>query len=181
MMRPEGAPEVWPATEQENDAMAITPEPTGLAGQGAGIPRQEDDGMVAFVAAGSDLEGVGTPDGTGRLSAQGQPEMNGGGPATGPAGQAVGADSTQLLGTQQLDSLMERWQQIQVTFVDEPRRAVEEADLLVAELMEQLTRVFALQRDALESQWSSGRDVSTEDLRVGLQRYRSLFQRLLAA
>jgi hypothetical protein len=181
MIRPEGSPQTRPpATRQEDDPTAITLEPMGSTGESVERLGQENDGMATFEAAGSDVQGVGTPAGTDGLAAQAQPE-NGGGQSITVAGQAVDADSTQLLGTQQLDSLMARWQQIQVAFVDEPRRAVQEADALVAELMEQLTRVFALQRDGLESQWSSGQDVSTEDLRVGLQRYRSLFQRLLAA
>ena len=74
-----------------------------------------------------------------------------------------------------------RWREIQATFVDEPRRSVEEADKLVTELLQQLTSSFAQERTALEQQWDQGQDVSTEDLRVALTRYRSFFQRLLAA
>ena len=74
-----------------------------------------------------------------------------------------------------------RWQRIQGGFVDEPRRAVEEADALVAELMQQLADSFSQERSRLESQWDRGDDVSTEDLRVALQRYRSFFDRLLSA
>src|SRR5262249_55943835 len=36
-----------------------------------------------------------------------------------------------------------RWSAIQTGFVDEPRKAVEEADTLVAEVMKQLAEVFA--------------------------------------
>jgi hypothetical protein len=74
-----------------------------------------------------------------------------------------------------------RWESIQVTFVDDPRDAVENADALVAELMQQLADGFARERERLEGQWSRGEDVSTEDLRVVLQRYRSFFRRLLSA
>jgi hypothetical protein len=65
--------------------------------------------------------------------------------------------------------------------VDEPRKAVQEADALVAELMQRLAQTFAAEREDLESRWSGGDDVSTEDLRHGLRRYRSFFERLLAA
>jgi hypothetical protein len=68
-----------------------------------------------------------------------------------------------------------------VTFVDDPRDAVENADALVAELMQRLADGFARERERLEGQWSRGEDVSTEDLRVVLQRYRSFFRRLLSA
>jgi hypothetical protein len=77
--------------------------------------------------------------------------------------------------------LSERWQEIQTRFVDEPRRAVEDADGLVADVLRQLTDTFSRERDRLEHEWNAGEDVSTEDLRVALQRYRSFFERLLAA
>lgn len=74
-----------------------------------------------------------------------------------------------------------RWQEIQAGFVDEPQRAVEQADELVADLLEQVNVRFAEARSRLEDQWSRGEEASTEDLRVALTRYRSFFNRLLAA
>jgi hypothetical protein len=81
--------------------------------------------------------------------------------------------------------LRERWLVIQTEFVDEPRNAVEKADALVAEVLKQLTDTFAREREELEAAWSSAgdgttREVSTEDLRMAIQRYRSFFNRLLA-
>ena len=90
-------------------------------------------------------------------------------------------DEAPLLGEDEGAELSSRWESIQVTFVDDPRRAVEEADGLVAHVMQQLADGFARERESLEGQWSRGEDVSTEDLRVALQRYRSFFQRLLSA
>ena len=77
--------------------------------------------------------------------------------------------------------LRERWNALQARFVDEPRETVAEADSLVAELLQELAKGFSDARSSLESQWSAGDDVSTEDLRLSLQRYRSFFERLLAA
>lgn len=77
--------------------------------------------------------------------------------------------------------LRERWHGLQARFVDEPRETVSEADSLVAELLRDLAQSFDGARGKLEQQWSSGEDVSTEDLRVTLQRYRSFFERLLEA
>jgi hypothetical protein len=85
-----------------------------------------------------------------------------------------------LLDSDEAGGLRERWQSIQVAFVDEPRQAVEQADSLVAELMQRLAQTFHEERENLEGQWSRGDDVSTEDLRIGLQRYRSFFERLLS-
>ena len=72
-----------------------------------------------------------------------------------------------------------RWQEIQAGFVDEPRRAVQDADALVVDMMDRLARMLASERDQLESAGQTGK-VSTEDLRLGLRRYRALFERLLA-
>ncbi|MGE3272024.1 MAG: hypothetical protein AB7P40_24940 [Chloroflexota bacterium] len=72
-----------------------------------------------------------------------------------------------------------RWTDVQTGFVDEPRMAVEQADSLVAEMMKRLAQVFADERAHLEEQWSRGDDISTEDLRQALRRYRSFFDRLL--
>ena len=76
--------------------------------------------------------------------------------------------------------LHERWDAIQVGFVDEPRQAVEQADALVAGAMKRLAEIFAEERARLEGQWDRGDSVSTEDLRVALRRYRSFFGRVLA-
>jgi len=74
-----------------------------------------------------------------------------------------------------------RWTEIQAGFVDDPREMVEQADHLVADLMQRLASQFSEERSRLESQWDSEDDVSTEELRVTLTRYRSFFERLLEA
>jgi hypothetical protein len=77
-------------------------------------------------------------------------------------------------------SFRNRWREIQTGFVDEPRQAVKRADELVAELMQQLAQSFSDQRNNLEHQWGASDEVSTEELRVALTRYRSFFERLLS-
>ena len=72
-----------------------------------------------------------------------------------------------------------QWSKVQTGFVDEPRRTVKDADKLVAAVMQRLVEGFANERSGLEKQWDSGDNVSTEDLRIALQRYRSFFDRLL--
>lgn len=89
-------------------------------------------------------------------------------------------DSTPLFPNNELENLRTRWKEIQTAFVDEPRKAVEQADSLVASAMKRLAEVFAEERSKLEKQWDRGDSVSTEDLRVALQRYRSFFHRLLS-
>jgi hypothetical protein len=90
------------------------------------------------------------------------------------------SDEAPLFPAGDADAMRRRWTEIQAAFVDEPRRAVEQADGLVAEAIKTLAEMFAAERDRLEQQWDRGDDVSTEDLRQALQRYRSFFTRLLA-
>jgi hypothetical protein len=89
-------------------------------------------------------------------------------------------DSKHWAGLSDHEALRARWEAIQAGFVDEPRRAVEDADALVAQVIQQLAESFAAERARLETQWSRGDQVSTEDLRVALRRYRSFFQDLLS-
>jgi hypothetical protein len=91
-----------------------------------------------------------------------------------------GADAAPLFPEGELDGLRDRWREIQTGFVDEPRKSVEQADGLVASAMKRLAEVFAEERSQLEQQWDRGDSVSTEDLRVALQRYRTFFHRLLS-
>jgi hypothetical protein len=79
----------------------------------------------------------------------------------------------------ELDGLRARWSAVQTSFVDEPRRAVEEADQLVASIIQRVVETFADQRQKLETEWGRGEEVSTEDLRQSLRKYRSFFDRLL--
>jgi hypothetical protein len=85
-----------------------------------------------------------------------------------------------LLG-EESEQLRLRWESIQSTFVDEPRKSVEQADALVTDVIKRLTSTFQETRDSLETQLGEAENPSTEELRVGLQRYRSFFERLLSA
>jgi serine phosphatase RsbU (regulator of sigma subunit) len=85
-----------------------------------------------------------------------------------------------LLPARQVQELRERWLAIQSHFVDDPRRAVEDADQLVASAIKQIEEVFAAERTNLEKQSRHGDDATTEDLRLSLQHYRDVFDRLLS-
>ena len=102
----------------------------------------------------------------------------------GPGGVANGVGAAQaqpagLASAGDQERFVARWQEIQAGFVDEPRRAVQDADALVVDMMDRLARMLASEREQLESAGETGK-VSTEDLRQGLRRYRTLFERLLA-
>lgn len=100
-----------------------------------------------------------------------------------PAAQnsaAAEESSAPLFPGAEATELRSRWDAVQVGFVDEPRRAVEQADGLVAAAMKRLAEIFAEERARLEGQWDRGDSVSTEDLRLALRRYRSFFGRVLS-
>jgi hypothetical protein len=104
-------------------------------------------------------------------------------PAPQAAADAGTADTAtkagHLLAADDAEAFRARWTDVQHGFVDAPRQAVEQADGLVAELMQHLAKTFADERGRLEGQWDQGGDVSTDDLRTAFQRYRSFFDRLL--
>jgi hypothetical protein len=136
--------------------------------QAEGVPPSDERGAegqpVQDRAAGTER---GSGDTTDRVSAEG-----------GEAGEA-GEGRTALFADEERDRLGEQWGAVQAAFVDDPRAAVERADALVAEVVQSLTTSFTDERSRLEQQWSQGEDVSTEDLRQALHRYRSFFDRLL--
>jgi hypothetical protein len=111
-------------------------------------------------------------------------------PATTPVGApaapaasgrgTAGTTAGPLLAGEDAEGFRARWTDIQTGFVDAPRQAVEQADALVAELMQHLARTFADERGRLERHWDQGDDVPTDNLRDAFQRYRSFFERLLA-
>jgi len=102
-----------------------------------------------------------------------------------PEPNAAASDSAptvddELLFAADTSGLRSRWDDIQAVFVDDPADCVQQADTLVAEVVDQLTTAFAEARSRLEAQWARGEQASTEELRLALQRYREFFQRLLA-
>jgi hypothetical protein len=96
-----------------------------------------------------------------------------------PADAAPDNQSAALFEPNLLNQFNARWADVQTGFVDEPRRAVQEADALVSDVIQRIADTFGNERAALERQWDRGDNVSTEDLRLALQRYRSFFSRLL--
>jgi hypothetical protein len=89
------------------------------------------------------------------------------------------SDPVPLFSESEMNDFRSQWSNLQTGFVDEPRQTVEGADKLVAAVMQRLAEGFANERSGLEKHWDGGDNVSTEDLRVALQHYRSFFDRLL--
>ncbi|WP_225829993.1 hypothetical protein [Streptomyces sp. NK08204] len=115
-------------------------------------------------------------------SATGRTEAEAGAQETSATAAAPGVsddEMPQLLSDEEERDYRDRWQEIQGRFVDDPREAVHDADMLVADVMRTLAATFAERKKDLEGQWSVGEEVDTEQLRGALRRYRSFFNRLL--
>jgi hypothetical protein len=96
------------------------------------------------------------------------------------AGTRDGEAAAPLFAGEETVRMRTEWDAIQASFVDEPRQAVEAADRLVATAIRRLAEIFAEEKARLEGQWDRGGDVSTEDLRQALRRYRAFFGRVLS-
>ena len=181
------------SAERAGEGDVVTDEPSAgrgpsresIAGPGAGDTADggaDDRPAPAAAAAAAAGTGEGTATGdTGTSGTDGATDTGSDTTAAtrtgGDAGTGDG-DAAPLLAD--AEGFQARWEEIQVRFVDEPRGAVEDADALVATVMQRLAEGFAQERERLEAQWGRGEDISTEDLRVALQRYRSFFRRLLS-
>ena len=97
-----------------------------------------------------------------------------------PPAQTLEAAALPMFSSDEALGYRTRWEAVQTGFVDEPRKAVEEADALVAQVIKRLAEVFSDERTNLEHQWDRGDQISTEDLRIALRKYRSFFDRLLS-
>ena len=109
------------------------------------------------------------PDGSGQPQSEDTQEL-----------QEPNRDRTAMFEERETADFRSHWQSIQTDFIDDPRRCVERADQLVSETMKRLAQVFSEERARLEQSWDQGDNVSTEDLRLAFQRYRSFFDRLLS-
>jgi hypothetical protein len=105
------------------------------------------------------------------------------------SGQLVPGDvpdepNVALFDAEMTDQFRDRWQRLQMDFVDDPQTAVGLAGALVDEVVTALREAVDRQRSALE-EWHSGHGVDahaadTERLRVAVRRYRDFLDRLLS-
>ena len=159
---------------------------------GASVKQQEDRDAASDQrpqgTQGNAADMAAPPSGS-RLSPDG-PSVEAGNARPGPdraptrtaGGQEPGdAQPIPLLSADVAGAFLARWSEMQAAFVDDPHRVVEQADSLVAEVMQRIAETMAQERTGLERQLAAGEALSTEDLRLALQRYRSFFQRLLSA
>lgn len=97
---------------------------------------------------------------------------------TGRRGPDDSDETPPLIDEEKVTGFRDRWQNVQTGFVDDPKRAVQQADELVAGVISALATTFAEHKSELEAQWQQG-EPATEELRIALRRYRSFFDQLL--
>jgi hypothetical protein len=97
-----------------------------------------------------------------------------------PEREAEGEQLAALFPAETAEGFRSNWDAVQIGFVDDPRKAVQQADELVAKVMKSLAESFAGQRASIEADVGQNDQASTENLRVALRRYRSFFERLLS-
>lgn len=160
------------------------------AGENERLVRDDESDGLGDRSAGDGVDVV-TPDHPATGPAHGADVGTGGAAGVGAeagAGVGFGVHSSSgpgngtppLLASRDAEGFRARWTDVQTSFVDSPRHSVEQADALVAELMQHLATTFSDERSSLEQQWDRGDDIATDDLRTAFQRYRSFFERLLA-
>lgn len=98
-----------------------------------------------------------------------------------PSASGDDESPVQLFGPEAAERFRDEWQQIQARFVDDPKDAVQDADDLLAEVLQSLAGTFTERKQELEGQWHGESEALTEDLRLALRRYRTFFNQLLDA
>lgn len=176
---------------RSDPTVTTTTAPTATTATGTSVVRDEhpapsDEREGADTAAAVGATAAGHPSSTGTASDTGNAPAS---PATvGVSGAPASPDNlpkaesgerAALVTRDRAESYSSRWDTVKGEFVDEPRRAVADADALVGELLDELQELFKAQRSEIERGLDAD-ETSTEDLRVALRRYRSFFDRLLS-
>ncbi|MFF0969187.1 hypothetical protein ACWDQO_18905 [Streptomyces sp. NPDC003703] len=191
LAQPSGAPA--PETEEQRTGARRAPvypgESTGTVRREQTPDRDRMSGGARDTAGTAPGTAPGTEGAADTSAARERPDSRPAAPDTGRTDAAAGSTGAaadegeaapRLLTPEDEQGFRERWHEIQSQFVDDPREAVHTADALVADVMQTLAATFSRHKQELESQWSQGERVDTEDLRKALRHYRSFFNRLLS-
>ena len=89
------------------------------------------------------------------------------------------APPVSLLGSDPAD-VQDRWHDLQASFVDDPRDAVQRADSLLDEVMASIHQALESRIRELQDLWKNTDHSDTEQLRLALRSYRDCMHRLLS-
>ncbi|SBT46567.1 hypothetical protein [Micromonospora auratinigra] len=155
----------WSA--EHADATRDDAPEAGAAGYGSADPAMVDpDASTAAAGAGAlGATAAAAKDGTLAGAAR-------------PTPGAVPADAATLFGPEAAQGFRDRWRDVQLRFVDDPKAAVGEAQSLVDEAMEALAAALREQKSKLGG-WQESGSADTEQLRVAVRGYRDFLDRVL--
>jgi hypothetical protein len=158
------------------DPAETDPAETGPAGS---TPADSEPVAEVEPVAEAEPPDVTVPDVTGGPATAGVPAPRAADAAfTGPPGDDAPLDGPLLPDAAQLRG---NWQQVQASFVDDPRGSVAEAAALVDHAAQALAGALRQRQRRLRESWDTadgatdGASLGTEELRVAMQRYRTLF------
>ncbi|MEU5938727.1 hypothetical protein ABZ807_05985 [Micromonospora sp. NPDC047548] len=95
-----------------------------------------------------------------------------------PSGANVPTHPAMLFDADAAQGFRDRWREVQLRFVDDPRAAVGEAQSLVEEAIRALSDALAAQKEKLGG-WQAAGSADTEQLRVAVRQYRDFLDRVL--
>ncbi|MFI7605701.1 hypothetical protein ACIBTV_11315 [Micromonospora sp. NPDC049366] len=136
------------------------------AAYGSAAPRMVDPDAAAPDADPAVAGAAGAP---GSLTAAGTSR---------PAGSTVAAEPASLFDADTAQNFRDRWRDVQLRFVDDPRAAAAEAQAMVEEAIEALSAALTAQRNTLGA-WQETGSADTEELRMAVRRYRDFLDRVL--
>ena len=88
------------------------------------------------------------------------------------------SDAATLFEADAAQGFRDRWRDVQLRFVDDPRAAAGEAQSLVEEAIRALSEALAAQKEKLGG-WQGAGEADTEQLRVAVRQYRDFLDRVL--
>ncbi|MEV4493085.1 hypothetical protein AB0K04_23585 [Micromonospora coxensis] len=135
----------------------------GAAGYGSAAPAMVDPDTEAPQGGSSTVAGAGA------VAAAG---------ATSPAGANVPTHAATLFEAEAAQGFRDRWRDVQLRFVDDPRAAAGEAQSLVEEAIQALSAALSAQKRHLGA-WQDAGSADTEQLRVAVRQYRDFLDRVL--
>ncbi|MEH0845421.1 hypothetical protein V6U81_23810, partial [Micromonospora sp. CPCC 205711] len=95
-----------------------------------------------------------------------------------PAGANVPTDAATLFEPAAAQDFRDRWRDVQLRFVDDPRAAVGDAQSLIEEAIEALSAALSAQKQKLGG-WQDAGSADTEQLRMAVRQYRDFLDRVL--
>lgn len=158
--------------------------------RGEPSPHHESPGHGEPMPSGEDSP-TGEPEVGGEPEASDTPEWTASAPGVTPTKEGTASEPGDLLPgaapnaslaavwqPETAQGFRNRWREVQLRFVDDPRGAATEAEALLAEVLDVLTEALAMRKAEMDA-WGTIENLDTEEMRMAIRRYRDLLDQLL--